>query len=271
MPASATAHGQGLHRTERALRVQIFSDLHLEFDPAIPPLAPDAEAVIVAGDLAPYTPGLLAKVREAWRQAECVLYVAGNHEYYGHDLDEAAQALAADCAAAGISLLNPGTAELGRTRVIGATLWTDFALDGDPGVAMMFASRRINDFSGTIRTGGGETPFTAAASAERHARERAFIEDALLAAAPDPAVVVTHHAPTPRSIHPRWRTSALNGAFASDFERVIERHQPALWVHGHVHDAVDAVLGDTRVLANPRGYPGEGRNNGFRAQLTLDI
>ena len=35
-----------------ALRVQIFSDLHLEFDPAIPPLAPDAGAVThMASDL----------------------------------------------------------------------------------------------------------------------------------------------------------------------------------------------------------------------------
>ena len=252
------------------MRVQILSDLHLEFDPAVPPLASDAEAVIVAGDLAPYTPGLLARVRDAWRDARHVLYVAGNHEYYGHDLDEAAAALGADCEANGITLLDPGTADLGGTRVIGATLWTDFALDGDPGVAMMIADRQVNDFSGAIWTGGGEAPFTAAASAERHARERGFVEDALFAA-PGPAVVVTHHAPTPRSIHPRWRTSALNGAFASDLERVIERHQPTLWIHGHVHDAVDALLGETRVLANPRGYPGDGRRNGYQADLTLDI
>ena len=253
------------------MRVQILSDLHLEFDPAIPRLAPDAEAVIVAGDLAPYTPGLLARVRDAWRDARHVLYVAGNHEYYGHDLDEAAQALAADCAASGVTLLDPGTTDLGRARVIGATLWTDFALDGDPGVAMMIAGHQISDFSGAIRTGGGETPFTAAASAERHLRELAFIEDALFAAAPGPAVVVTHHAPTPRSIHPRYRSSAINGAFASDLEAVISRHQPPLWIHGHVHDAVDTTVGGTRVLANPRGYPDEGGRNGYRADLTLDI
>ena len=82
---------------------------------------------------------------------------------------------------------------------------------------------------------------------------------------------MTHHAPTPRAIHPRWRRSALNGAFASDLERVIERHQPALWIHGHVHDAVDTMLGETRVLANPRGYPGEGRRNGFNPELTINV
>ncbi|MCY4600815.1 MAG: metallophosphoesterase family protein [Acidobacteria bacterium] len=252
------------------MRVQVISDLHLEFDPAIPPLAPDAEAVIIAGDLAPHAPGLLARVRDAWQDARQVLYVPGNHEYYGHDLDEAAEALAADCASAGLTLLNPGTAELGGARVIGATLWTNFALDGDPGVAMMIAARQINDFSGAIRTDGGEAVFTAAASASRHSRERAFIEDALFAA-PGPTVVVTHHAPTPRSIHPRYRTSALNGAFVSDLETVIARHQPALWIHGHVHDPVDTVLGKTRVLANPRGYPDEGRRNGFDSRLTITV
>ena len=252
------------------MHAQILSDLHLEFDAAIPPVAPGADTVIVAGDLAPYTPGLLGDLRDAWRQAARVIYVPGNHEYYGHDLDEAAEALAEDCAANDITLLNPGTTDLGEVRVIGATLWTDFAIDRDPGIAMMIADQRINDFGGAIWTGRGEGMFSAATSAGRHEAERAFIEEALFAS-PGRTVVVTHHAPTPRAIHPYYRGSALNGAFASDLEGLIARHRPRLWIHGHVHHPVDTMIGETRVLANPRGYPGERHANGFRPTLTVDL
>ena len=67
-------------------------------------------------------------------------------------------------------------------------------------------------------------------------------------------MVITHHSPTPRSIAPRFRGSVLNPAFASDLEPLITRYQPALWIHGHMHNSVDVALGATRVLANPGGY-----------------
>ena len=65
---------------------------------------------------------------------------------------------------------------------------------------------------------------------------------------------MTHHAPSPRSIHPRFAGDECNPGFASNLEAMIQRFQPALWVHGHVHNAVDEQLGRTRILANPRGY-----------------
>ena len=112
----------------------------------------------------------------------------------------------------------------------------------------------MSDFAGVIMHRGGR--FTTYESARRHAEERAFIEAELADAERDgtTAVVITHHAPTPRSIAPRFRRSALNPGFASNLERVIGRYQPALWIHGHMHDSVDVTLGATRVLANPGGY-----------------
>ena len=82
--------------------------------------------------------------------------------------------------------------------------------------------------------------------------------------------MITHHAPSPRSIHPRSARDPLMPGYASDLEEVIERFQPALWIHGHVHRAVDFSIGRTRVLANPRGYDREAWV-GYRPDLVIEL
>ena len=82
--------------------------------------------------------------------------------------------------------------------------------------------------------------------------------------------MITHHAPSPRSIRRWFQNDPLNPAFASDLDRLIERYQPALWVHGHMHDPVDERLGKTRLVANPAGYAHE-RKQGFDPALCIDL
>jgi Icc-related predicted phosphoesterase len=82
-------------------------------------------------------------------------------------------------------------------------------------------------------------------------------------------VVVTHHAPHPLSVHPRYAGSALNASFASDLSEMMELWQPELWVHGHVHDTFDYVVRNTRVVCNPRGYGTE--NPAFDPALVVEI
>ena len=240
------------------MRIQVVSDLHLEFHNNLPPVAEGADVLVCAGDLAPVGAGAVRYAAEAWAEARHILYVPGNHEFYGADIDWAREQLAEECARHGITLLDPGAIVIDDVHFIGATLWTDFLLDGlarEPG-AHRAALLGISDFDGWITHHGGTERFTTYESARRHAEERAFIEDALAGAERDgtTAVVITHHSPTPRSIAPRFRGSVLNPAFASDLESLIARYQPALWIHGHMHNSVDANLGATRVLANPGGY-----------------
>lgn len=82
-------------------------------------------------------------------------------------------------------------------------------------------------------------------------------------------MVVTHHAPSPRSIHPTHRADALSAAYASGLDSLVAGSGAALWVHGHTHYNVDYVLGATRVRTNQRGYPGE--DTGFEPALVLDV
>ena len=235
------------------MNIQVLSDLHLEFGNDLPTLAPDADVVVLAGDIAPYRLAVLREIAAAWIAP--VLYVPGNHEYYEGDIDAVGSAMAERCAALGIELLDRRSVVLDGVRFIGATLWTDFALNGvaDAFYAKRTAANAMPDFRVIACRGGVFTPDE---SVSRHDADRNFIEAELRTAAEagETAVVVTHHAPTPRSIRPWYVGNSLNPAFASDLETLIARHAPPLWIHGHMHDSIDEQLGATRVLANPGGY-----------------
>lgn len=171
-----------------------------------------------------------------------------------------------------MTLLNPRAVSVGHIRFIGATLWTDFRFDGvECELGSHLAVRSgLTDFRGAIASRG--VHLTTWETSSRHARDRAFIEAELTAArkAGLVAVVITHHAPSPRCIHPKYEASRLNAGFASNLDELIREHEPALWIHGHVHNAVDVTLGRTRIVANPHSYDrAEARN--FRPLLTVEL
>ena len=262
----------GFSRNIANMKLQVLSDLHVEAHNSIPPPAAEADVVVLAGDLAPYHPRILNAVADAWRAAEHILYVPGNHEFYHGEIDHVRAGLAKTCAELGIELLDRRSIHIGGVRFVGATLWTDFELEGLARVpwAKQVAARAMSDFVGAIHHRGGL--FTPTESCRRHSADRAFIERELQAAeaAGEVAVVITHHAPTPRSIRPWFQGNALNPAFASDLERLIDRYTPPLWIHGHMHDSIDEALGDTRVLANPGGYTKE-ENPLFDPALCVEV
>ena len=254
------------------MKIQVVSDLHLEFQNPLPPLADGVDVLVCAGDLAPIGTDAVIYADEQWVGAQ-ILYVPGNHEFYGTDIDQGLRRLADRCTGLGITLLAPDAIEIDGVRFIGATLWTDFLLDGiasEPGAHR--AALGVSDFDGWIQHERGTGRFTTYESVRRHREERDFIEAELADAERDgkTAVVITHHAPTPRSIAPRFHGSALNPAFASNLEPLIARYQPALWIHGHVHSSVDVMLGETRVLANPGGYNAE-ENPDYDPALCVEV
>ena len=258
------------------MRIQILSDLHIEFKGnTIPALAPDVELVILAGDLAPVRTRHVGDIAERWRGAKHILYVPGNHEFYGDDIEDSHRELARQCQRYGVTLPDRQAVAIDGLHFIGATLWTDFLLDGIVAEhwAHHEARRKVSDFMGAIRDRSAPGGLlTTRETTLRHAEDRSFIEEQLREAhdAGLTPIVITHHAPSPRCVQPWYAGSALNAAFASDLDRLIARYQPPLWVHGHMHDSVDEMLGETRVVANPQGYPGwEGRD--FDPELVIEM
>ena len=86
-------------------------------------------------------------------------------------------------------------------------------------------------------------------------------------------MVITHHAPSRKSIHPRFADSLMNACFVSDAERLIDGSRAHLWIHGHTHDSFDYFVNGTRVLCNPRGYvvDDKAENPAFDPGLVVEV
>lgn len=250
------------------MNLNILSDLHLSRG-ELPVPETCADVVILAGDVARPAQAI------AWatRIPKPVLYVAGNHEFYGGTIEGTTAELKRLSAGTNVRVLDCEEVAIGGVRFLGATLWTDFRIAGEGkarATAVREAQRFMRDFS-VVRM--GEAPFTPQASAELFARHAAWLEARLAERHPGPTVVITHHAPSPKSIHPRFAGSPLNACFVSDAERLVGGRRARLWIHGHTHDSFDYRVNGTRVLCNPRGYAKDGVNENavFDAELVVEI
>ncbi len=248
------------------MKLHLLSDLHLEFRPYDEP-APAVDVVVLAGDVGVGTRGL-EWARRHWPDTP-VVYVAGNHEYYGEVLPRLTEKLRWQGREHGVHFLEDEAVEIGGVRFLGCTLWSDFRVTGDIAVARAAAGEVMADYR-KIRVGPEHRRLRPDDTAALHARSRRWLEEEIAAGHTQGAVIVTHHAPSLRSIPPEYRADPVSGAFASDLEAVVERSGATLWLHGHTHHCVDYRLGRTRVLANQRGYPDEGVS-AFDPGLVLEV
>lgn len=248
------------------MRIRLLSDLHLErFDTPRDIPAIDADVVVLAGDIHSHLQGLYW-AREVFPDTP-IVYVAGNHEFYDADLPELLQAMRRIADGLGIHLLENDHVELMGVHFLGATLWTDFQLNGADcaRLAEEAAQRQVPDYR---RIDWFTQPFSPALSKQLHEQSRTWLDRLLPPALTGPTVVVTHHAPSARSIPAVYTGDTLSPSFASSCEALLERCD--LWLHGHVHQPVDYRHGRARVVANPGGYPGETANFDPTLIITLN-
>lgn len=266
--------------TSPPTRAWIFSDLHQEWpgnawDPAAHAPTGGFNVALVAGDvhmpltrsldwLAERLPGVL------------VIYVPGNHDFWWDRCEERYTIYdqlerGRDRAAAlGIHLLLDGAVEIGGTRFLGSTLWTDFRL-GSFGITHAFRTAQgrngMVDYR-RIRTGPrSRNRIEPGEVLAMHRATRAFIEGELARPRDGPTVVVTHHAPHPASLPDPH--ADLSWCYASDLTDMILDRGPDLWVHGHLHQATDYRVGRTRVVCNPRGHVDE--RSGFDPAFVITV
>jgi Icc-related predicted phosphoesterase len=226
------------------------SDLHVNVAQFTISVPSDADVLVLAGD-----------VGEGWGQtlrwleanrADLdlpIILVAGNHELYGHELEED---FAEQLKQMGVDLLRPECPiVVARTRFVGGTLWTDYAVAGDVEASLWWAKQSYPDF---WNIDVGRRRLRPRDLLEVHRRELAQIEQLLSVPFGGSTVVVTHHAPHPLSLAQSNVRGPADGSWASDLTAMIETYRPALWIHGHVHESRDYRVGDTRIICNPRGY-----------------
>jgi Icc-related predicted phosphoesterase len=256
-------------------KLWIFSDLHYEQGNSLPPSAPDHDICIVPGDLNHLQWSIDMLKRGELGNGNPTIYVPGNHDFYRQDSMEAEERLAEKrVEQSNVFLANPAEYRFNGIRFLGCTGWTDYELFGDAEKSMRHATRGMNDHR-LIRTSAGAgshgtTAFTVLHALQRHKRELAWLESKLAEPFDGPTVVITHHLPSLKSVPKRFDEDPLTPAFASSLDWLIEKYQPALWIHGHTHDSCDYNIGETRIICNPAGYHHE-PNPEFKWNVVIEI
>ena len=271
------------------MHIQLLSDLHLEENSAFQPQrAPGADVLVLAGDIGSYQGGsaLSALGDEDFglgRFADWpvpVIVVPGNHEYDTLDFDATHARLRATCERLGLIWLERETIVLHGVRFVGTTLWADFdalaprgptASLADQLQARHKAFRAADYYLRIAATPRGGAPFLAEQSREHALVCQAGLRAALAEPFDGPTVVVTHFAPSLRSADPRYGLRPGTAGFCNALDDLLP--QADLWLHGHLHCAIDwrDDSGRCRVVANPLGYEKKGEQAAFAPQLAIAL
>lgn len=240
--------------------INYFSDIHLEFGP-LP--APDNEAdlIVAAGDIGVSMQGV------DWLKSinKPVVYVAGNHEFYGQEYNETLKKLRIECAGSRIHFLENGTFEYKDVRFLGCSLWTDLFVEGNEKAEILGMS--LNDFR---KIKFNTEAFSPKQFFKLHYRSKQWLERQLAQPFEGQTVVVTHHAPTEWS----WNESAnalKKLAYCNDLKYLFHEYEIDVWFHGHIHSPGDYRIAGSRILSNPRGYAGKKLVDAFELDKIVDI
>ena len=274
------------------MKMLVLSDLHVEFTgfkPA-PVATAAADVVVLAGDIHTGTNGILW-ARQTFPDKP-IVYVAGNHEFYGQDWDGLLSDLRHQAAAHDVHFLENNSVTIQGIRFLGATLWTDFEFFGESRRSQMIraAEHVMNDFRlieadplpaerNIVTTRSTRNKLTGWHTVRRHRESLAMLRSELLVGDPERTVVVTHHYPHKNSTAARFTNEETTAAFGSKLPNEVLTGAK-IWIHGHTHDSCDYRIGDSkrsvRVVCNPRGYPfawlkDEFENKAFNPGLLVEI
>ncbi len=259
------------------MRLLVLSDLHLDIwrghHPKTDLAACKPDVVILAGDIhggakaVPWAAETFGDIP--------VLYVHGNHEAYGRNLDE----LEGDIYDASALWENVCPLDYGEyidkgLRFLGCTMWTDFSLFGEErrAEAMLAAENGMNDYHAIHVVNNGYRKLCAKDTATLHFLHRAWLEDKLAEPFDGKTVVITHMLPSMKSVPDHYKDDIISAAYASNLDDVALSAD--LWIHGHTHDSFDYMIGGCRVVCNPCGYPTRGGNTEnelFNPNLIIEI
>ena len=272
------------------MKLQLVSDLHLEFNKNVVINNAGADVLCLAGDIClayhlhrhPISnlPNNAENSEKAQRyrdffnhvsqQFDRVFYVMGNHEHYSGRWNDTANWLRTALEPwPNIQLLDNQWVDIDNVRFVGTSLWTDLN-QSDP-LTVMSMPQFMNDYRAiTIRHNEIYHKLRPIDTIEEHRRS---LETITLAAKQwnGDVVVLGHHAPSRQSIHENYLNEhIMNGAFCSNLDDFIfNQSKFKLWMHGHVHNCFDYQIGNCRVVCNPHGYPGE--INNFNQRLIINL
>lgn len=254
------------------MKLAIASDLHIEFGDIDLKNNQEADVLILAGDICmlkdldkqsergDITRNFFQRVSAEFPR---VLYVMGNHEHYSGDFAKGPQRFQDFCNShliTNITLLDKHMVTIDGYDFIGGSLWTDF--NNMDMLTMSHAQQFMNDYHGVKNSNDNISwKFLPKHALRDHQHMRGYLRNVMgnykeAGRTDNKVIVITHHAPSERSVHEKYaHDKVMNGCFMSKMDEFIEQNpQIQLWIHGHMHDPFDYVIGETRVICNPRGY-----------------
>jgi Icc-related predicted phosphoesterase len=255
------------------MKISFMSDLHLEFGFQS---LPGGDVLILAGDICEarsyikchHSTKEIGHESGAHRysdflEIECakynkVFYVMGNHEHYHGRFDKTYQELKSRLPA-NITLLEKEVVEYNGVMFLGATMWTN--CNNLDSLTMFHLKSMMNDYRVIQNYYPGKNVYhklTPEHTAGEHIKTIQWFRNMLAEHRDKPFVVVTHHAPSFKSVPPHYAHDTLmNGGYASDLsEDILDNENIKYWIHGHMHDPVDYNIGSTQIISNPKGYVG---------------
>lgn len=251
----------GINYYSKKMRLLVLSDIHVEIWGETLPLfdipVSTVDLVILAGDIHTKSraPAWAAKVFKDLP----VLYVAGNHEFYGQTIEKTGDAIRRECQKYNtITYLDCSEYLSNGVRFLGTTLWTDFLLFGveQRYASMLEAQSLMNDYRRIRIAEHGYKRLSPQDTQILNSRHRAWLEKKLSEQFDGPTVVITHMAPSMHSIPAEYIKDRLSAAYASSLDNIVAKAD--IWIHGHTHTSVDYELNGCRIIANPLGYPNRG-------------
>ena len=245
------------------MKIKVVSDLHLEMcehGHGVPDLG-SGEVLILGGDILCARhfkkDGTLKKVyndflKKCADNFDWVLYIQGNHEAFGYNYEGTWNVLK-EHLPKGIHLMENSVVKIQDWNFIGFTLWTDFR--NENALEMMEAQNCMNDYK-VIRIGSNYRKMNPDDTLGFHKKSKQFLLDTLPMFENQKVWVLSHHAPSYQSVHPKYRTAGIaNGAYVSDLDDLIlDNPQIKYWSHGHTHESFRYRINECEVICNPRGY-----------------
>jgi len=284
------------------MKIKLVSDLHLEFSDINIENDQNYDVLILGGDICiaqdlhdhiaadfnPYSAGAFADLSRKQQRVKTfrdffkrcsfqfphVIYIMGNHEFYHGKFYAAIDYMREECAKyPNVYMLEQDMKIIDDIVFVGGTLWTD--MNRRDALTMHAMKDMMNDFR-IVRNEKREfAKMSALDVAIRHDKTLAYIKLIVQEHKDKKCVVVGHHAPSFKSVHEQYASQTLmNGGYASDLsEFILDHPQIVLWTHGHMHQPFDYVIGETRIVCNPRGYESDGysENSGWNPNILLEI
>lgn len=248
------------------MKIQVISDLHQEFGFTDISFK-NADLVILAGDINLGTKGI------EWIKSTIksipVVYVLGNHEYYKGSYPKTLNNIKEVAIDTNVHILENASLVIDDITFHGTTLWTDFALVGDSRIIGSICQSKMNDYK-MIRRDPSYSKLRSIDTYVMHQASLKWLRASLESSSTKKNIVVTHHAPSMKSIPEQFKNDVLSSAYASNLDSLISKYQPHYWIHGHIHNPIKYHVGDTIVLCNPHGYMDE-PYNGFDKNLIVEI